>query len=307
MTNDLVDMLQLAQSQFPGRWAELIERMRQPIFPSTREGLVNFGSTLIEELGHYLGSGNPDSLRSCAANLAKAWAREDIPLSRGIHLFTTLRDVIMDLLETNADDQDRLYRASLWLSGAIGLALIEFAKQYEVIYGQHSPPRPPQVQELLAAEIQRSVRFQRPISVFLGCVDGYEEYMRLYGSYVAEAAVKAVQEVLSRLTREIDIKVPLDGGGFVVILPETAVENAFWVAERLRAAVNTWQSEGEGSLFVFTLTISIGLVQFPLDGEEAAKLLQLAQELLESARLMGGNTVMAHQRLALAQGAFGSS
>lgn len=78
----------------------------------------------------------------------------------------------------------------------------------------------------------------------------------------------------------------LSGDEFLAILPEADREEAFQVAERLRAAV-----EEETKRWSYPITISIGVASYPLDGENMDELLQRAEKANSLAKREGKNRV----------------
>ncbi|MDR7465647.1 MAG: diguanylate cyclase, partial [Armatimonadota bacterium] len=92
-------------------------------------------------------------------------------------------------------------------------------------------------------------------------------------------------------TREVDLRLPLEGGTLAVLLLETDLARASRVAERIRAAAETQEGVTRSSL-VEHLTVSVGLAAFPLHGDRPPALLAAAQDSLLRARRLGGNTVV---------------
>lgn len=107
-----------------------------------------------------------------------------------------------------------------------------------------------------------------------------------------ELAASAVTGALGRVTRDVDIRCPVDGGVVAVILTESTIEAARVVAERVRTAVEAGEVHREQTLVVSGVTVSIGVVSFPLHGEYPAALLEAARHTLTQAGRLGPNTVM---------------
>lgn len=205
-----------------------------------------------------------------------------------------LRDLAVRTLEGQMHAPSALYRASRRLSAAMDLILVEVARQSERPQGRLdlAPSEAEEVSQHLAREIRRALRFQRPLSLLLVQIDRYDEYMRLYGAALGELAASAVTGTLGRVTRDVDIRCPVDGGVVAVILPESTIEAARVVAERVRTAVEAGEVHQEQTLVVSGVTVSIGVVSFPLHGEHPAALLEAARHTLIQAGRLGPNTVM---------------
>lgn len=73
-----------------------------------------------------------------------------------------------------------------------------------------------------------------------------------------ELAASAVTGALGRVTRDVDIRCPVDGGVVAVILTESTIEAARVVAERVRTAVEAGEVHREQTLVVSGVTVSIG-------------------------------------------------
>ena len=77
------------------------------------------------------------------------------------------------------------------------------------------------------------------------------------------------------------------GDEFIIILPETTVEQASMVAERLRASVEQ-ASQG----WLFPTSISIGVAYYPKHGYTTNKLVEAAEKALSLAKMSGKNRVI---------------
>jgi diguanylate cyclase (GGDEF)-like protein len=81
------------------------------------------------------------------------------------------------------------------------------------------------------------------------------------------------------------------GDEFVILLPETRSKDAITVADGVRAAV-----EETSNSWLFPVTISVGLVEYPVHGSTIEELINRAEEALKNAKSAGKNrTVMAEE------------
>jgi len=81
-------------------------------------------------------------------------------------------------------------------------------------------------------ELERARRFGRPISVIVCDVDGLREVNNKHGHLAGDAALAAVADTLCDELRDYDLCGRFGGDEFVVVLPETALDEALEVAER---------------------------------------------------------------------------
>ena len=93
---------------------------------------------------------------------------------------------------------------------------------------------------LAAAEIerQRFQRHRRPLSMLMVDIDQFKSINDRFGHDVGDEIIEAVADVLRAETRGTDVSARLGGEEFGMLLPETSLEDAGIVAERLREAVS---------------------------------------------------------------------
>jgi diguanylate cyclase (GGDEF)-like protein len=93
--------------------------------------------------------------------------------------------------------------------------------------------------------------------------------------------------------RKADLLFRYGGEEFVVLLPETTVQNAFRVGEKLRKKVEEHFRTTDYQLSGNGVTVSIGIANFPVDAYSAEKLLQIADDRLYEAKNSGKNRTVA--------------
>ena len=138
----------------------------------------------------------------------------------------------------------------------------------------------------LASEVQRSRRLRRAFSVLLADVDRFKQYNDTHGHLAGDAALVKIAEVFRRTTRQVDCVARYGGEEFVVMLLEANLATATMVAERIRARVAE-QDMGEG-----TLTLSIGVAEYPDGGETPEELIATADAAMYKAKGSGRNQVV---------------
>ncbi len=133
--------------------------------------------------------------------------------------------------------------------------------------------------EALKNEVARSARSQRPISLVMFDFDNFKEHNDTYGHVEGDNLLKQLGEVLRATIRAIDVPVRYGGEEFAIILPETAHDNAFGFAERLRTTVQE----------KFPTTISIGIATCMNASVSPETLLKEADRALYVAKRNGKN------------------
>ena len=90
----------------------------------------------------------------------------------------------------------------------------------------------------LIYEIQRSQRYNRPLSVVLADIDHFKKVNDTYGHQVGDEVLKIFAACIQKeIRKKIDWVVRYGGEEFLIVLPETNNIGAYSVAERLREAV----------------------------------------------------------------------
>jgi diguanylate cyclase (GGDEF)-like protein/PAS domain S-box-containing protein len=122
--------------------------------------------------------------------------------------------------------------------------------------------------EVLDMEIKRSERTGREFALLLFDLDGLKHINDRYGHLTGSHALCRVADILS-FCRDIDTAARYGGDEFAVVLPETGVEAANQVAERI---CNSIANDTSGPV----LSVSIGVAVYPHDGERIETLLHAA-------------------------------
>ncbi|MEA3328609.1 MAG: diguanylate cyclase [Candidatus Omnitrophota bacterium] len=90
-------------------------------------------------------------------------------------------------------------------------------------------------QEMLIKELRRSERYERPLSLVMLDVDNFKLYNDSYGHISGDEILKKIARIFKAETRIIDIACRYGGEEFILILPETDVEKARIVTEKIRS------------------------------------------------------------------------
>ncbi|MEP6759843.1 MAG: diguanylate cyclase [Sporichthyaceae bacterium] len=135
----------------------------------------------------------------------------------------------------------------------------------------------------LAREIERSTRFQRPLAVLMLDIDHFKQVNDQHGHARGDAVLRELAQRVQEQIREVDTFARYGGEEFVVVLPETTVEGATQLAERICVAIRRkpFHTEGEESLDV---SVSVGGAAFPAHGSSAATLMRAADRALYVAK-----------------------
>jgi diguanylate cyclase (GGDEF)-like protein len=122
-------------------------------------------------------------------------------------------------------------------------------------------------------------------------VDQFKIYNETYGHSQGDVLLKALGQLLdASAKRPMDIAARLEGGEFGILLPDTALEGALELAERIRLAVEeTRVPSGES---MTSVTISAGVITLiPSEDISAADMIVTAKTYLKTAKSKGGNQI----------------
>lgn len=148
---------------------------------------------------------------------------------------------------------------------------------------------------LLEDELARAQRFnRRPVSLLLLDIDHFKRVNDTQGHLAGDAVLKGLGELLSRQARAIDRVCRYGGEEITVILPETDLETAANVAERMRAAVDAQLFEFNGGV-PLRITVSIGVASFPEHADNVQALVAAADAAMYIAKQSGRNRVIRYE------------
>ncbi len=143
-------------------------------------------------------------------------------------------------------------------------------------------------QAALGQELGRAGRFDRPLALLMVDVDHLREINTAHGHMAGDRALVGVAEALKRATREYDVAARFGGDEFCVLLPETDLEGALVVAERMRSFVEEATREAH-----VPVTVSIGAVAHRGPGVNAEELIAVADRAAYQAKASGRNAIAA--------------
>ena len=115
----------------------------------------------------------------------------------------------------------------------------------------------------LKLEVERSHRYEIPLSLLMMDVDNFKSFNDTYGHQIGDEVLKLICNVSQTALRDNDLMGRLGGEEFAFLFPATNIDSAIIVAERIRTAV-------EKSYLIYNserlhITISIGATQLVKD------------------------------------------
>lgn len=146
-------------------------------------------------------------------------------------------------------------------------------------------------QEALTVEVLRCKRHDRSFSLLFIDVDNFKNYNDTNGHPEGDEALKTLAELINSRLRASDILARYGGEEFIVLLPEANDDISTGIAEEIRKLVEEHSFPGEAGQPLGTLTVSIGVSTFSVDGSDGSTLLEVADRRLYQAKQDGRNKI----------------
>jgi diguanylate cyclase (GGDEF)-like protein len=138
--------------------------------------------------------------------------------------------------------------------------------------------------ELMTTEINRHSRYGGVFSLIILDLDNFKAFNDNYGHMAGDKLLKEIGSVLKSTIRSTDQAFRYGGDEFAILLPNTPNDAATQVADRVRRRVAADVKAGH-----ITITVSLGLANWPADGVAADEILAAADGALYHAKREGGN------------------
>lgn len=145
----------------------------------------------------------------------------------------------------------------------------------------------------LKREWPRLQRNQKPISIILLDIDYFKRFNDSYGHQAGDGCLKEIAYTLDKnIARPADFIARYGGEEFIAILPETGLDGACYLAEKMRHAIDELDIEHSGSELNNHVTISAGVAStIPNQSNHYDILIKQADEALYEAKHSGRNCV----------------
>lgn len=140
--------------------------------------------------------------------------------------------------------------------------------------------------EALGAEWKRASRSGRPFSVVLMDLDKFKDVNDTLGHLEGDLVLARVGRLLEQKCRQSNVVARYGGDEFIILMPETSVEQARTLAERLRQWLST-----DPMLQDHMITGSFGVATFPVHGFTAEEIIRVADAGMYISKHAGGDRV----------------
>jgi diguanylate cyclase (GGDEF)-like protein len=147
--------------------------------------------------------------------------------------------------------------------------------------------------ERLQAEWTRACRSKQPLAILMIDVDVFKQYNDHYGHALGDACLKRIALTLNESRRASDLAARVGGEEFSLILPDTPMENAKLVAEKVRVRIEALQIPHVKNACGF-VTVSVGIAAGAANEFASAEtLMDAADKALYKAKTNGRNQSVA--------------
>jgi diguanylate cyclase (GGDEF)-like protein len=148
------------------------------------------------------------------------------------------------------------------------------------------------VTEFLALEVLRAVRYRTPLSVLLLDLDHFKRVNDGHGHRAGDAVLQVAADTLRASLRATDVAGRYGGEEFLVVLPQTDLQGAEVLGERVRAAIADTVIDVGGAA-ALRVTVSVGVATLDAATQTAEQLVERADAALYAAKDAGRDRVVA--------------
>jgi two-component system cell cycle response regulator len=140
--------------------------------------------------------------------------------------------------------------------------------------------------------ISNAQKSNKPLAFLIMDIDHFKSVNDTHGHDIGDEVLREFANRISANIRGIDLACRYGGEEFVVVMPDTDVDFAYTIAERLRKSVETTPIEISRAPGALNVTISIGIAASAGGDDNAEKLLYRADQALYRAKREGRNRVI---------------
>ena len=146
--------------------------------------------------------------------------------------------------------------------------------------------------EIFNDRLEQALRTEQSLALLMIDLDLLREINNTHGHLAGDAVLERIAEVFGRDLRSDDIAARFGGEEFVLLLPDTDLERALALAERVREAIARECIRVEAIDATLSATVSIGVAMCPRDGKDSSTLIHCADLAVYRAKIQGRNRVV---------------
>jgi len=142
------------------------------------------------------------------------------------------------------------------------------------------------INETIKKSIETMKRNPSPLTLVIMDIDNFKSVNDTYGHLVGDEVLKALANILQKNVRNIDMIGRWGGEEFIIVLPQTPLEDAKVSMERLKHEINAFSFTDIGHI-----TCSYGLCSVSTPNFEEKELITCADDALYEAKNSGKNKI----------------
>ncbi|HEV7397426.1 MAG TPA: diguanylate cyclase [Pyrinomonadaceae bacterium] len=147
------------------------------------------------------------------------------------------------------------------------------------------------LEERLAEEVNRTRRYQQPLSFLMIDIDDFKHYNDRNGHPAGDLALQMAAQELKASLRSADVASRYGGEEFSILLPQTSLPEAGVIAERMREKIVRTKFPHAAGQPLGAVTISIGVSTFSATVDTSDKIIWAADRALYEAKRDGKNKI----------------
>ncbi|HWS23580.1 MAG TPA: histidine kinase N-terminal 7TM domain-containing protein [Anaerolineales bacterium] len=147
-------------------------------------------------------------------------------------------------------------------------------------------------EELAGKQFAEAKRYDKEVCLMMFDIDSFKRFNDKFGHLVGDEVLRTFGKYLLGISRESDVVCRYGGEEFVAILMDAAPAYIHQRAEKLLVQIRNLQAEFGGEKY--SVTVSIGIGSYPMDGENLDSVLGKADERMYKAKRNGGDQVWSY-------------
>jgi len=228
--------------------------------------------------------GSQNSLKPVLPESVSAMA---LPIFYADHLHGVLYVETLERVEFSDEESLLLHTLADLIAGAYHNALtFQKAQEQAITDGLTGVKTHRFFMEALSSEWKRSSRAGRSFALVLMDLDRFKFVNDFYGNLEGDLVLQRVGQILETNCRRSDVVARYGGDEFVILMPETTMEQARQLSSKLRGWV-----AADPLLREKNISASFGIASYPLHGSSPQELIQVADASMYLSKHQGGNTV----------------
>ncbi|MEB3205908.1 MAG: diguanylate cyclase [Vampirovibrionales bacterium] len=143
----------------------------------------------------------------------------------------------------------------------------------------------------LMSEFARARRYHQPFCLAMVDIDNFKRLNDQYGHLIGDAVLKELGQLLAQNVRESDLPARYGGEEFALILPQTVLQDASDLLERIRQMISRRVFCAKTAT-PLQMTVSVGIAQLDVQSNNASDIVAAADAALYQAKRTGRNRVV---------------